>query len=134
MPARANLERKSNPKKNIVFPAATVGRKGCYELREALRGLDVKVTLLGPLIEGGNFWDGFETERGGDDWPDRADAVVLPAFVEHKPRRLLMAAAAGIPVIASPACGIAPSEFVTVVESSDVSLLREKITSALEIN
>ena len=133
-PQRPRIQQITNTIPNIVFPAATVGRKGCYELREALRGLDVKLTLLGPLIEGGNFWDGFETERGGDDWLDGADAVVLPAFVEHKPRRLLMAAACGIPVIASPACGVAPSEFITVVDPCDVALLRGKITSAVGIN
>jgi hypothetical protein len=134
MPQRPSIQRITNAKPNIVFPAATVGRKGCYELREALRGLDVKLTLLGPLIEGGDFWDGFETERGHDDWLARADAVVLPAYVEHKPRRLLMAAACGTPVIASPACGVPPSEFITVVDPCDVALLREKVTSAVGIN
>jgi hypothetical protein len=133
-PKCPETRRQRNTKPNIVFPAATVGRKGCYELREAVRGLDVKLTLLGPLIEGGNFWDGFETERSGDDWLASADVVVLPAFVEHKPRRLLLAAASGVPVIASPACGLEPSEFVTVVEPADVLTLKGKIRSALGIN
>jgi hypothetical protein len=39
-----------------VFPASTVGRKGCYELREALAGINSKLVVLGSLIEGHEFW------------------------------------------------------------------------------
>lgn len=118
-------------KPRIVFPAATVGRKGCYELRDALGGLDVKLILLGPMIEGANFWDGFDTEKGGDDWLGKADLVVLPAHVEHKPRRLLLAAAAGVPVIASTACGVSGVEGVDIVEPGDVDRLKNLIESRL---
>ena len=134
MPTASSLSRGKNAKPNIVFPATTVGRKGCYELREAIRGLDVKLTLLGPLIEGENFWDGFETQRGGDEWLRSADLVVLPAYVEHKPRRLLAAVGNRVPVIASPACGIGPSETVMLVEPQDAPGLREKIVETLGIN
>ncbi|HKX83617.1 MAG TPA: VanW family protein [Pyrinomonadaceae bacterium] len=116
-----------NEKPRIVFPASTVGRKGCYELREAVRGIDVQIVLLGPLIEASDFWRGFDTIRGGDDWLEGANAVVLPAFVEHRPRRLLLAAAAGIPVIASNACGLANLKGIETVDASDVDTLREKI-------
>ncbi|MBK9154039.1 MAG: VanW family protein [Chloracidobacterium sp.] len=115
----------------IVFPAATVGRKGCYELREALRGLEVKLVLLGPLIEGAGFWDGFDIEQGADDWLARADLVVLPAHVEHKPRRLLLAAANGIPVIASSACGVEGVKAICVVEPGDPFRLRTAILDAI---
>jgi hypothetical protein len=121
---QARLE---NVKRRIVFPASTVGRKGCYELRESVRGLDVQIVLLGPVIESPDFWVGFDTVRGGDDWLQMADAVVLPAFVEHRPRRLLMAAAVGIPVIASSACGVANVEGIDTVEAGDTASLREKI-------
>ena len=90
-----------NEKPVVVFPASTVGRKGCYELREAIDGLDVKLLTLGPYIESTDFWNNFDVERGGDNWLDRADLLVLPAHVEHRPRRLLMAAGYGIPGIAS---------------------------------
>src|SRR5690606_31821594 len=102
LPDIQRSERPPNEKPVVVFPASTVARKGCYELREALRGLHVKLQLLGPVIEDVNFWDGFDIERGGD-WLGSADVVVLPAYIEHRPRRLLTAAAAGIPVIASAA-------------------------------
>ena len=120
--------RQKNEKPVIVFPAATVGRKGSYELREALAGLDVKLILLGPMIEGGDFWDGFEIERGTENWLEIADLMVLPAFVEHRPRRLLLAAASGIPVIASLACGVeGVSNVFTVAAGDPVDLRRELI-------
>ena len=115
----------------IVFPASTVGRKGCYELREAVRGLDARIILLGPIIEGADFWEGFDIERGPDDWLERASAVVLPAFVEHRPRRLLLAAAAGIPVIASDACGVSNVPGITNLESIDSDLLHGALRAAL---
>ena len=122
---------RKNSQPVIVFPASTVGRKGCYELREALRGLDVELVLLGPVIEEPDFWNGFDTQRGSDDWLDIADAVVLPAYVEHRPRRLLAAAGAGIPVIASKACGVANVEEIETIETGDTVRLRELIVSVV---
>jgi len=121
----------TNEKLVIVFPASTVGRKGCYELREALAGIDSKLVILGPLIEGQDFWNGFDIDRGNDNWLNIADLVVLPAFVEHRPRRLLLAAANGIPVIATPACGVSGISNVNVVESGDVEGLRRAIIGRL---
>lgn len=131
MPAAREGKRTKNSKPCIVFPAATVGRKGCYELREALRGLDLKLILLGPLIEGSDFWNGFDFEKGGDDWLDKADLILLPAHVEHKPRRLLMAAANGIPVIASDACGVAGTDGILSIPFGNVADLRHAIESHL---
>lgn len=119
MPALTKTSRPNNPKPNIAFPAATVGRKGCYELREAIRGMNVRLTLLGPLIEGNDFWNGFDIERGGDDWLRKADLVVLPAHVEHRPRRLLLAAAVGVPVIASSACGVNGVKGIETIATGD---------------
>jgi hypothetical protein len=97
-----------------------------------MRGLNVRIFLLGPLIEGGDFWDGFDVERGRTDWLECADLVVLPAFVEHRPRRLLLALAAGIPVIASPACGISGLPGVDTVDAGDCIVLRETVLSVLK--
>ena len=131
MPEVKHIEKTRGGKPAIVFPASTVGRKGCYEVREAIRGLDVKLLTMGPYIEGKEFWEGFNVERAGDDWLERANAVVLPAFVEHKPRRLLTAAAAGIPVIASGACGVSNVGGVEVLPEGDPVSLREAIVTAL---
>jgi VanW like protein/Glycosyl transferases group 1 len=119
---------------NVVFPASTVGRKGAYELRAALRNLSAQITVNGPFLEGNNFWDGFQVERinAGADWLRNATVVVLPAFVEHQPRRLLEAVARRVPVIASKACGLGQLVGVAQVESGDVASLRHEIERALE--
>lgn len=131
MPAASRTGNAHTDKRIVVFPAATVGRKGCYELREAIRGLDVKLITLGPFIEGTDFWEGFDVERGATDWLERAGVVVLPAFVEHRPRRLLSAVAAGIPVIASPDCGVSSISGVTTVNAGDPDLLRSALLETL---
>ncbi len=135
MPESKELKRKRNEKFTVVFPASTVGRKGCYELREALRDLDVKLLTLGAIIEDADFWSGFDWEKGnGGDWLERADLVVLPAFVEHKPRRLLQAVAHKIPVIASRASGAENVPGITSVETGDAGILRREIEKTLKAN
>jgi VanW like protein/Glycosyl transferases group 1 len=117
----------------IVFPASTIGRKGAYELRAALQGLNVRLITMGAELEGPDFWRGILTEHrtSAEDWLEAVDAVVLPAFVEHKPRRLLEAVTLGTPVIASEACGLANTEGVINVPVGDVERLREEITRLL---
>lgn len=116
-------------KPTIVFPASTVGRKGVYELREALRGFDVKIVAFGANIEDENFWQGFDTKRGNpqNGWLEYADLVVLPSYVETKPRKILEAAANKIPVIASKACGVENLEGVELVEVGDTENLKLKL-------
>ncbi|HEY8562309.1 MAG TPA: VanW family protein [Pyrinomonadaceae bacterium] len=127
LPPAKEFVKQENEKFTIVFPASTVGRKGSYELREALRGLDVKILTLGALVEDARFWEGFDWEKGGDDWLGKADLVVLPAFVEHRPRRLLIAAVHEIPVVASAACGVKNVPGVRCVEAGDAENLRKEI-------
>lgn len=122
-----------NANLTVVFPASTVGRKGCYELRNALRGLNIKLLTMGPMIEAGGFWDGFDVSPAGDDWLEAADLVVLAAFVEHRPRRLIRAAAAGVPVIASTACGVSNIDDIVFVKAGDAAGLRAEIVKLLNI-
>jgi hypothetical protein len=56
----------------------------------------------------------------------QAELVVLPAFVENRPRRLLEMLASGVPVIATPACGLGPREGLTLVPTGDVTTQRER--------
>jgi hypothetical protein len=112
----------------LIFPASTLGRKGAWELREALRELQLPISLGGPVLEASDFWDGIETTpTTGVDWLEDAAAVVLPAWVEHQPRRLLQAVAAGVPVIASAACGLEGMTGVTTIPTGDADALREAI-------
>lgn len=114
----------------LWLPASTLGRKGAYELREALAALPlaaVELRLGGPVLESPGFWD--RPARPGT--LDDADLVVLPAHVETSPRRLLAARARGIPVIASDACGLDPEPGLVIVPAGDAEALREALRAAL---
>lgn len=132
LPAVSPVPRASSEKPRIHFPASTVGRKGAWELREALRTLGVPVHLhvAGRALEGADFWSGLDVTEGTAP-PQRPDVVVLPAHVEHQPRALLAAVARGIPVIATQACGLAGTPGVTTVPTGDVAALRAALAAAL---
>ncbi len=116
------------PSRCIAFPGPTIARKGAYELRAAVQGLDVEILLLGNDLEGADFWHGQRIARpNGGAWTGRVAAVVQPALAEERPRHLLTALAAGIPVIASPACGLGEGAGVTLVPALDVEALRQAI-------
>ncbi len=107
----------------IVFPASTLGRKGAYEMRAAAQALNLPIQLGGRSMESPEFWEGMETRTAGKDLLLGARAVVLPAWVEHQPRRLLQAVAAGVPVIASEACGLEGIAGVRTFPTGDLPAL-----------
>ena len=93
----------------------------------------VTLVLAGPDHEGAEFWSGFAIGRGrpGTDLFAGASAVVLPAFVEHNPRALLRARAAGVPVIASRECGLPRMPGISLVPAGDVSALSAALLAVL---
>ena len=109
----------------FAFPGPTVARKGAFEVREAARRLGAKLRPVGAELEGEGFWTGVEIERAPPDgaWLDGVRAVVHPALAEGAPRRLLEALAAGVPVIATTACGLAPQPGLTLVPMDDIDAL-----------
>lgn len=120
--------------RKIVFPGPTAARKGAYELRTIARELDLEIVLLGSELEGDGFWEGIRTcrsERGSSDWLAGAAAVVQPALVEDNPRTLLRALAAGVPVIATEACGIDGLPCVQIVPFGDTDALRSALLNVL---
>lgn len=121
--------------KKVAFPASTVGRKGAYELREVAEKLGLEVVTFGSEFEGEDFWGSIQTQRRSfsPNWLNDIGVVVLPAFVEHKPRKLLEAIAAGIPVIASAECGLKHVHGVTTIPAGDVSAMCEIIEYQLNI-
>jgi hypothetical protein len=119
--------------RTILFPASALGRKGAYELRAALNGLDAELVVAGGATEhDGAFWDGLKVRRLDGRMPERLAAVILPAVIEHQPRALLRALAAGIPVIATPACGLGERAGVVTVPELDAAALREALERVLE--
>jgi hypothetical protein len=117
----------------VAFPGPTIARKGAYELREAARALDLLVRPLGSMLEGADFWDGVRQDPtpAGGHWLDGVSLVVQPALTQDAPRRLLEALAAGVPIVATPACGLEPEPGLTLVEQGDAEALTAAIGRAL---
>ncbi|HLK59486.1 MAG TPA: VanW family protein [Chthonomonadaceae bacterium] len=119
----------------IAFPGPTAARKGAYELRAVARTLDREVALCGCELEGEAFWEGVATHRvrreEGRNWLDGVAVVVQPALVEDNPRPLLKALAAGVPVIATTACGLGNLPGVLTVPYGEEEALRAALNAVL---
>jgi hypothetical protein len=107
----------------ILFPASTLGRKGAYELRQ----LDLPLTLSGSILESPDFWKNHQVTSQPHFTLDQIGTIVLPAWVENQPRRLLQAVANQIPVIASEACGLEGVKGVTTIKLGDPNALKNAI-------
>ncbi len=93
----------------LLFPASALGRKGAYEVRAACQQLGLSLKVLGHAQDDANFWQDVPVSPAAQATLfDGVACVVLPAFVEHRPRLLLKAMELGIPVVCSHACGLAP--------------------------
>lgn len=117
--------------KSVLFAGATLGRSGAYEMREALRRSGTPIVLIGDRdAEGPNFWRGLDVTRVASfrQGLDLACIVALPAFVEHRPRQLLHALAAGARVIATATCGLAPASNLTIVPAGNAGALTEALS------
>ncbi len=126
LPALPTLPSDTPRQRAIAFPGPTAARKGAYEVREAVRALDCEVVLTGNELEGADFWQGVRTrrvERTGTAWLTGVAAVVQPSVAEDQPRPLLRALAAGVPVVATQACGLGERPGVTTVASGNVEAL-----------
>jgi hypothetical protein len=117
--------------RTILFPASTLGRKGAYELREALQDLPIQLRLGGPVLEDPTFWNGFQILPNNPAHPVRADLVVLPAIVESQPRSLLRALAIGLPVMTTPESGLHSNCGANFVPSLDATSLRKQVEAQL---
>jgi VanW like protein/Glycosyl transferases group 1 len=137
MPDLPALARQGRAPRCIVFPGPTIARKGAYEIRAAARDLDIEVVALGRALEGVDFWRGIRVRadlggKGPRQWLRDVAAVVQPALIEDQPRRLLAALAAGVPVIATAACGIPAREGLVLVPAGDGAKLAAALRQILE--
>jgi hypothetical protein len=119
--------------RRIAFPGPTIARKGAYELRQAAVALGLEVITVGNELEGPDFWSGVAMRRAapGPGWLGDIAAMVQPALVEERPRHLLTALAAGVPIIATAACGLDAQDGVTIVPPNDPAALIEALKSVL---
>ena len=83
------------------------------------------------MVEAPEFWRNLDVATVDGDWLNAAAVLVLPAWVEHWPRRLIRAAAAGIPVIASSACGLSGIPNVQECQPGDVDGLVSHLSAVL---
>ena len=115
---------------DIAFAGPTAARKGAYAVREAARRLGRSVVLRGLQLEGADFWEGisYRPATSLTDWLSGICAVVQPAVVEEAPRALLAALAAGVPVIASEACGLGRHPLLYTVPPNDPDALVEALS------
>ena len=128
-PLSAQLQ--PNETQTILFPCATIGRKGAYELRDAVRGMNVRILLGGRVLESEDFWRGYQVAFAKTASFEGIDLVVQPSIVESQPRALLRALAAGVPVITTINSGLnanSPARFVAALDSAG---LRTAIESQL---
>ncbi|HTD28204.1 MAG TPA: VanW family protein [Xanthomonadaceae bacterium] len=120
-------------KRSVLLPASSLARKGVYELRDALRGMDACLLLPPGATEAADFWNGIDVQRVASiaEGVALCDVVVLPAWIEHQPRGLLLAIAMGKPVIATAVCGLSPSPRWDCTPEGDVRALRRLILRCL---
>jgi glycosyltransferase involved in cell wall biosynthesis len=118
----------------VAFAASALARKGALEMANAMRHLGWRLLVLGSPSSDPRLWHGIEVEHVAyrdRTWLARADVVALPALVEHSPRALLTAIAQGIPVVASPECGLSRSLGAIEVLAGDTAGLIAALLRAL---
>jgi hypothetical protein len=117
MPARP---RWSNGRR-VVLAGDDDARHGSYTLRDVARAARLPVCTLTNPGEYISFWRGVDVVQRdvGGYWLHDVKAVALPAWTCNQPRALLSAVVAGVPVVASTACGLAGMPHVTEVPVGD---------------
>jgi len=108
----------------LAFPASALPRKGAALVAETARQLGARVLIFGtpPSPADAEIWrdvDWHPAHYADHTVWHQIDAVLLPALIEHNPRPLLQALAHGLPVIATPACGLPAQPGLTLVDADD---------------
>ena len=116
----------------LIFPASTLARKGCHEVRGAARALDAIVVLGGPVLEAPDFWNGIETITANAEWRLHDGIVVMPTWTESQPRRLLQALADGLQIITTRNSGLTSNEQVTLIAEGDTDGLIREVSLRVE--
>ncbi|ARU06620.1 hypothetical protein CCO03_03200 [Comamonas serinivorans] len=122
----------------MVLLASALPRKGWCELRAALQQWSAEGDALPTVQVVGSLPDGAArsgpwsrlTSAPRDGWWRQARVAVLPAHVEHQPRAALQALAAGVPLVATPACGLPPQAGLQLVPEGDVAALAQALRQA----
>jgi len=116
----------------ILFPASALGRKGAYEIRRLAKELNLSIRLIGNAVEYESFWNGISVEKTKSDPFEDVQIIIYPTYVEHQPRFLLRAIAAGLPVITTTAAGLPEMPDVSILPTGDYDALRKCVEARLE--
>jgi len=128
-PPRPNsrTSRPRAPHPTLAFPASALPRKGAATVAETARQLGARVLIFGtPPGPADATWHGVNWHPARYTDPaiwGQIDLVLLPALIEHNPRPLLQALAHGLPVIATPACGLPAQPGLTLVDADNPQAL-----------
>lgn len=120
----------------IALPSSPLARKGVFELCGALKELPFPTELVIPpgRVETDSVFEGLNVRRvkSTADAISQADLVILPAWVEHHARGLLLSVALKKPVIATPVCGLTKDMEWKPVEPGNIQQLRDSIIEYFE--
>jgi len=118
--------------RTFLFAGPALARKGIHAMREAMAGIDVDLLIERDAHESSDFWGNLPIRKvASRSLPAELACVLLPALVEHNPRTLLRAIAAGLPVIATPACGLPKQPGLTIIPADDPVALRSAMLDLL---
>lgn len=117
----------------LTLAGSALARKGAHEVAAAARALGARVEILGTPPAHAADWKDVDwiSVRHASEWWSNTDVVVLPAYVEHQPRALLKAIAAGVPVVATSACGLGARAGLIEVPAGDTESLLKAIQAAV---
>lgn len=126
LPKAVRVEKSPSSPVKLFFPASALARKGIFEVAAALNGLNAELWVLGAASEGAaQPLQQVKWRRAAVAELTLCDAMVIPAWVEHQPRLALRALAAGLPVVASRACGLPEDHpLLHTMEEPDAAQLR----------
>jgi hypothetical protein len=96
----------------VAFLGPTIARQRPDIAAELAASLEEPLVVFGPILE--PLWGDTAIERRAmaADWLDGIGAILHPAAMTHQPRALLQAIANGVRVYATPACGLAPADYL----------------------
>jgi hypothetical protein len=94
----------------------------------------LQLVVAGPATEDKDFWKGINIEFAGNNMFSNISMVIYPAYIEHQPRLLLKALAAGIPVITTIACGLPPMDDLTIIPIGDYEVLKQTVEERMNKN
>lgn len=108
----------------VLLAAPPLGRKGIYEVERLAEELELSIIAVSGATEGSTLERSPFIETVDSIPYAEIGLVLLPAYVEHRPRIVLKAVSMGIPAIVSEACGLHGVHGVTTIATGDYASLK----------